>query len=386
MKIILLTTDFYPNIGGIAAHVAGLAGGLSRLGHEVAVFVAQADRKAWLPRSSRERLNGFDVLRLAAHPRLYARVVARRLQAMIGAGFRVAHWHTFDQEVMSRLRGAAKVFTNHTSYFLEYIEQAETMPKAQAIVAPADFVIGPSTELVEATCKAGYPAGKTRFICNGVDTERFSPAADGRELRQRLGIADEEVVFLCPRRLEKKTGVIYWIEAIPPLLARCARPMRFLIVGDYLLDNAFSARQEVLHGIEKLKLGERVIFTGAIPHTEMQRYFAASDVVVLPSLIEATSIAGLEAMAAGKPVLGTTVGGIPQIVADDATGLLVPPGDSHALSEAAARLAADDALRARLGAAARARCVAEFDWHVIASRTVEVYEQVLRSPTLHSGE
>ena len=129
----------------------------------------------------------------------------------------------------------------------------------------------------------------------------------------------------------------------------------------------------------KLGIADSVIFAGRMPNLEMPKYYAASDIVVLPSLKEATSIAGLEAMACGKPLVGANVGGIPQIIADGETGILVPPKNSESLSCAIVSLLIDDEKRTTIGLNARKRAENEFSWQVIARKTQKVYNKIVRS-------
>ena len=112
---------------------------------------------------------------------------------------------------------------------------------------------------------------------------------------------------------------------------------------------------------------------GSVPNDAMPRLHSASDVAVLPSLLEATSIAGLETMACGVPLLGTAVGGIPEIVTDGVEGTLVPPRDPGALASALERMLVNADGRRAMGARARERVVHEFSWQAISRRSVAVY-------------
>ncbi len=382
MRVILLTTDFLPNIGGIAAHVAGLAGGLARNGHVVTVVVPRRVQGKWVARERLERADGYDLIRLAVPGRRwfgksYVPYVAARLNQFIRSGADVIHWHTYDYDILAQLPDAPKVFTNHTTYFIEFVSDLARMHRAKAIVNPADIVIAVSGQWADATVATGFPADRVRRISNGVDTDRFSPSADGTELRKRYGIGADECLILSPRRLVKKNGLIYWIQAIPLLLSGVSRKVRFMFVGDWQGKAEYSSREEVLAGIKVLDLGDQIIFVGAVDNREMHGYFAASDIVAIPSLVEATSIAGLEAMATGRPIIATTVGGLPEIITDGEHGLLVPPADTPSLAEAARRLVQSPELCARMGRAGRERAVREFDWRKIAERTVAVYREAI---------
>lgn len=115
---------------------------------------------------------------------------------------------------------------------------------------------------------------------------------------------------------------------------------------------------------------------GGVANSDMPDLYRASNLSVLPSLLEATSIAGLEAMACGLPLVGTRVGGIPAILRHDDNGLLVEPRRPDQLAQAIQTLAADPSLCARMGARSRQRAVEEFSWQAIAGRTLHAYQQL----------
>lgn len=383
LRIAMLSSDYLPNIGGIATHIAGLSWGLQQLGHHVQVIVPRWTFPWRHVGASSQSINGTDVVRLGIpfHPRLkplyweFERLwVTRFVRA---ERIDVIHWHTFEQRAVANLHGPAKVFTNHSSVFLAYRDQISKREQMRAILSPAHVVITPSHELADATVEAGFDRDRTFPLPNGVDTTKFAPNVDGSEVRARLGIAENEILILCARRLVKKNGVIYWVQAIPKLLERVHTSVKFLFVGDYEIRDEYSSRTEVLNAIERLSLGNRVIWTGRIANEEMPAYFAASDIVVLPSLVEATSIAGLEAMASGKPLIGTNVGGIPEILSDNETGILVPPGNSEALANAAAELVNNPSRMHVMGQSARQRVVDKFSWVEIARRTQAIYQKAI---------
>jgi len=163
-----------------------------------------------------------------------------------------------------------------------------------------------------------------------------------------------------------KNGVKYLIMALPNIITRF-KNIKCLIVGDGTeLNNLKKASS-------RLNIEEKVIFTDRIPNYEMPKYYAASDIVVLPSLKEATSIAGLEAMASGKPLVGTDVGGIPYIIKPNKTGILVPSRDSEQISNAVIELLNDDQKRISMGINARKKAVNEFSWKIIAKRFQKIY-------------
>lgn len=384
IRVCLLSSDYLPNTGGIAAHVSGLAGGLANAGCEVTVIVPGATRYLTHAGVLQSKSPKYEVLR----PRVWCPHIIGRLWFTRGQvhlirriatnkTFDVFHWHTplRDSDIASRVHASLKVFTNHSSQFLEWELQKKDRAQAKRSLVPADVVICPSDELVDATVSAGFTPEKVFFIPNGVDPGIFNPEVNGQLLRGSKGINENEVVILCPRRLETKNGVTFWIKAIPSVLAalKDTISVKFILAGDSYGSSQHSDRNHVVNLINELHLSERLLWVGSIPPHEMPRYMAAADVVVLPSLIEATSIAGLEAMACAKPLIGTKVGGIPYIIKDGLTGIIVPPADSEALAKAMIILASNREARLKMGGAARDIILKEFSWDGIGRKTIEVY-------------
>ena len=153
------------------------------------------------------------------------------------------------------------------------------------------------------------------------------------------------------------------IALLPPGSARAT------VVGDG------PQREDVADEIRRLGAEGTVDLAGE--RDDVADVLAAADVFVLPTLSEGLPMSVLEAMAAGLPVVAAAVGGVPELVDDGETGLLVPPGRPDALAAALGRLAADPALRRRLGAAGRRRAEAHFDIEACRRAHVELYRELL---------
>jgi len=129
--------------------------------------------------------------------------------------------------------------------------------------------------------------------------------------------------------------------------------------------------------IRNLEVEPFVIFTGGVPYSEMPGFYAASDIVVIPSLIEAVSLATLEAMACKKPIVATSVGGLPEIIKNNYNGILVEPANGEALARAILLILNDKELASKY--AENAYLTAKnFSWNNVAERTLHVYYHVLR--------
>jgi glycosyltransferase involved in cell wall biosynthesis len=230
----------------------------------------------------------------------------------------------------------------------------------------ADRVITPSTELLERSRDAGYPRERLHYIANGVDTTAFSPGPAEHTLAQRYALTEGDRVLIAPRRLEPKNGVDVLIRALPAI-AQAVPRIKLLLVGDGSEGSNLRAL------VKALGVGDRVVFCGSRQRQEMLAHLRLAEIAVLPSRAEAVSLAGLEAMAAGLPVVGSRVGGIPEFVRDGENGSLVPPDDPAALADAVIALIQDDPLRSALSARARGHVEAHFSWRAAASKTLDVY-------------
>jgi len=175
-------------------------------------------------------------------------------------------------------------------------------------------------------------------------------------------------------RLVEKKGFATLIDAVAELVA-CEIPVRLRIVGDGKLRDALE-RQVARHCLQDL-----VELPGATTHAALPGEFARAHVTVVPSIVDSTGDRDglpnvvLEAMASGRPVIGTDAGAITSAVDDGTNGFIVPAGDVHALADGLRRLASDRALARRMGDAARATAVREFDLAVCTQRFVAVLEQ-----------
>ncbi len=210
----------------------------------------------------------------------------------------------------------------------------------------------------------------------GVDLARFSPQSErAKALRQNL--APRGPLILTAGRFALKKGQAYLLQAMPQIVQRQPEA-RLALIG-------FGPLQEALEKeVHSLGLEDRVHFLGKVPHDEMPDYFAAADVFVLPSIVspsgdtEGLGVALLEALAAGTPVVASRVGGIPDIVKDRKTGLLVPEKQPEALAEAILQLLEQPALSARLAEEGRRHIERHFSWPGVARRFETLFEQVLQ--------
>ncbi|GAA3926545.1 glycosyltransferase family 4 protein [Litoribacillus peritrichatus] len=360
MKVIMVSNEFPPSIGGVQTHVYELSKAMVRLGHQVAVVTRLSDSALAI----QEVMDGVAVFRvkLSNNHMLYDFKLHRLLQKMIDKeGYQAVHIHGMRPLKACKKLSVPVVFTNHTSSFLKRVTKGpKVLHKMKKQLDIAQQIFAPSDELVEATKKTGYQ-GPTSFISNGVDINRFYPVKS--ELRKELGIPESAFVAVLARRLVEKNGVLYFAKAI----VKANQPdLHVIVAGDGADRSAFEKI------ITEGGCTDKVHFLGGVDNQKMPEVFSAGDVSVLPSLMEATSIAGLEAMACGLPLIGTNVGGIPVIIQDGETGILVEPKSPEQLADALVSLCNNRPLVTRLGENSLNSAKHDFSWDVIAEKTIRL--------------
>ncbi|HUG06690.1 MAG TPA: glycosyltransferase [Candidatus Limnocylindria bacterium] len=211
-------------------------------------------------------------------------------------------------------------------------------------------------------------AGKLSVVHNGIDVN--PPASvGGEDVRSELGLAVGAPLVMTVSVLRAGKGIDVLLRAAARILEE-SPSCRFAIVGDGPMRETW----QKLAG--ELGVAEAIVWTGY--RRDVSRLLAAADLFVLPTLRDAFPTVLLEAMAAGKPIVASDVGGVPEIV-DDATGRLVPPADEGALARAILEALRDRHWRDRAGAAAASRLLERFSIDAWLSRLRAMYDEVLEA-------
>ena len=297
-------------------------------------------------------------LGIANHFDVRAALVLRRL----APGFDVVHFHTARAHALaplSRGRGARLVVTRR----MDYVPAGG--PYVRFLYNRAvDAVIAISEGVRAALIRAGVRAERIRVVPSGIDARALAaPPAARAAVRREWGLGDDEVAVVALGALEVRKGHAVLLAAAAGLASAAPR-LRYVFCGEGRQAKALAGAAAALDGAARL-VGFR---------RDVAACLAAADIVALPSLQEGLGVAALEAMAAGRPVVASRVGGLAEAVVHEETGLLVPPGDPTALAAALARLARDPDLRARLGAAGHARVLARYTATRMAEGTLACYE------------
>ncbi len=365
MRILQQCIYFPPEVGGLESHVYYLCRELARMGNDVTMLTSLSR-----PGSARyELMDGVEVIRRWFPSRNPTGWIAHTLGTIpaylpLARDADVLHAQTFASAppgmIARRLFRKPLVITLHTSHFLRLARKPAWQPILRRIIRSADWLLAASEEIRDVALSL-YAHPRAEALTNGVDTEIFQPVPPS------LSRESGRYRLIVPRRLFEKNGVEYLVRALP--LIRRELDAEAILVGD----GPERGRLEAL--VDELGVRGQVRFLGARPNTELPGLFAASDVAVIPSLLEATSVAALEAMSCEKPVAASNVGGLPQIV-DEAVGTLFPPADPAALAAHVVALLRRPDL-AQAGARARERVVASWSVARLARRHLEIYQTLL---------
>ncbi|WP_338118186.1 glycogen synthase [Streptomyces coryli] len=389
MRVGLLTREYPPGVyGGAGVHVEFLAQELRAL--------VDVDVHCWAAEGAAEAEG---VVRHHPWPRLDGANDALRtlsLDLSMAAaldGVDVLHSHTWYANLAGHLgkllHGVPHVVTSHS---LEPRRpwKAEQLGGGYALsswaertaIEAADGVIAVSAAM-RADILACYPAldpAKVRVVHNGIDTRLYRPD-HGTAVLERLGIDPGRPYIVFVGRITRQKGVPHLLRA-----ARALDPAAQVVLCAGAPDTP-ELEREFQELYEELARGRDGVFwvPEMLPRPEVVQLLTHARAFVCPSVYEPLGIVNLEAMACGTAVVASAVGGIPEIVADGRTGLLVPYDEGEpaafeaGLAGALNRLLDDGAEAARMGAAGRGRVAEEFGWEAVARRTAAVYEELVKA-------
>ncbi len=414
MRIALVNQWYPPDYGGVGVYNEAMARAYAELGHEVTVVTARSSHDQ-LDVADEDGVRVYRVDRwvesyrarqlplLGRHLRSLRHLVySRQVSGLLD---RLAHERRLDvvefaeinaEGLFATLQGRNRLPTVvrcHTPHVLlrqttpsgdrafdtSLIELAEG-----AFVRRATMLTAPSADLARRVEREmQLRPGRIRVVPNAIDVAEFSPASHGAET-----LNGGSPTILHVGRLEREKGIFVLAEALARLAASertaggdAGVPWRVVFVGGDRTDAAGMSNQERLerffaeHG-----LAGRVELRGFVAQEELVSLYRAADLCVVPSVLyESFSYTCLQAMACGRPLVATTMGGVPEVVVDGDTGLLVPPGDPTALADALQRLIDDAALRRRLGDGGRQRAVRLYSHRVVAEQNLALYAAAIQN-------
>jgi starch synthase len=377
LRVALLTREYPPEVyGGAGVHVTYLARELAPL-VDVTVHCQGADR----PDAVAHR--PWDLL---ASANAALQVVSTDLSMAAATGSaQLVHSHTWyanlGGHLASMLYGIPHVMTMHSlealrpwkaeqlggGYQVSTWCERTSAASAAAVVAVSD---GMRADILSA-----YPEispERVRVIRNGIDTDEYRPDP-GTDVLERYGVDRTRPYVIFVGRITRQKGVPVLLRAASGLVPEA---QLVLLAGAADTPEQLAEVTELVDGLRATRSGVFWI-PEMLPKPEVIQLLTHATVFAIPSVYEPLGIVNLEAMACGTAVVGSRTGGIPEVVADGETGLLVPPGEPAALADALNVLLRDPGRARAMGEAGRKRAVAEFGWPAIAAQTADLYAELV---------
>lgn len=367
---VCLVMEWHPSsVGGVQAHVRDLALWLSRRGFSVNVV----SRKVGLADLRIQESEGyyivdslipFDYILVPPDPGSIEDAIVKLKPDVVHSHHIFTLTPLFALKVASKL-GVARVATNHTLFlahdFRAFWSIASLILPTRYYLEHAQAVISVSRvadEFVESIMGSDFKA--RRFIIpNAVDTSKYTPPE--RE--------PEDNIVLFVGRLVYRKGLHVLVRATQRVRSK---DFKLYIVGGGYMELPIRMLAKA-YGVE-----DRVELLGVVPERDKVELYRKAKIVVVPSIFnESFGIVALEAMATGRPVIASRVGGLEDVVVNGETGILVEPGSEEKLAEAIETLLEDEAYRRKLGAKARRLVEERYSWDTIVDRIIDVYNYAI---------
>lgn len=387
MRILLAADTYTPSINGAANFTKRLAVGLAQAGHEVAVIAP-----ATTLHSSQMVDQGVTEYRIWSIPipiypdfRIAAFIVARQAIKKAVLDFKPDVVHV--QSHFTIGKGtilAAKalqirvVGTNHfmPENLIHYFPAAHIIENSlksfgwwqfRQVYDRVDLITTPTKTAAKILAHIGIKQTVQAISC-GIDCVRFSPGTPRADIKTRYKIPTDKPIILYVGRLDQEKQIDVVIRALPIVLQK--QPAHLVLAG------LGKERQNLETLVQSLGLTEHVTFTGYVPDDDLPDILRSADVFVMASLVELQSIATLEALATGLPVVLADALALPELVIAGENGYLFPPGDSEALAAHLTAILSDETKRQAMGARSL-ELSHQHDIHQVIKRFGELYQNLV---------
>jgi glycosyltransferase involved in cell wall biosynthesis len=349
---------------GGEAQLMHLARGLATKGHRQ--WVVGQPGSPLLDRASKE---GLETVSLGMPWEFSLPAIIRLVRFFRQNGIHVVHMHTSHAGTLGGIASKiAKVKVKVISRRVDFSIRNNLFRKLKYEWG-ANRIIAISEGIRDVLVKDGINPSRIVVIRSGIDLSRFDPALSPATFRKEIGVDLTTPLIGNIAHFADHKGHRYLIEAAREVMASLPGA-RFVLVGEGEL------KKSIEELVARLGLEKAVILTGF--RTDIPAILAALDLFVLSSHLEGLCTSVMDAMAMGIAVVATRTGGVPEVVEDGVTGLLVPPRDPGALAGAIVRMIKDATLRQRMGRAGRERVVARFSARAMVDETETLYYQILK--------
>ena len=359
---ILQVATGFPHWGGTELHILNLSAQLQRRGHEVTVACRPGK---WV--EERAQQMGLPTVPIQVMKQNDWQDFGKLRRVLREKSFDVMHVHWSTDVIVPGFaalseRVPVRVLSRHMPYPLKNRLGAFLYSRVLY-----NRLVPVSDSVRRTLIRSGVPDGRIEVIHHGTDVEAFARTSrTAAETRRELGLPDDCVCVGIAGRIAPEKGHRHLLEAAR--LIGDQYPLRFVVIGDG------PEEQQMKRLAEMLGVADRVLFVGF--RDDINNVLHAMDIVTVPSTWEEPCSAVVQqGMALSKPLIGTCVGGTPEMIVDGETGLLVPPKDAAALAAAVAQLAGDAFGRRRMGEAGRARVERLFSLSVMTDKIEDLYRR-----------
>jgi phosphatidylinositol alpha-1,6-mannosyltransferase len=365
-RTLVITNDFPPRVGGIQSYVHSLASHLPP--DELVVYAPK-----WKGAAEFDAQQAFEVVRHPTSLMLPTPDVLRRARDIARTRHCESVWFgaaaplALMAPALRRDPRVGQVVASTHGHEVGWAKLPVAKQLLARIGAHCDTVtyLGDYTlQRLQAACG---PSTHFEHLPSGVDSELFSPAADGATVRRRHGLLGRPVV-VCVSRLVARKGQDVLIRALPQIQRRVPGAVLLIVGGG-------PHREQLERMVREAGLERDVVITGSVPFAELPAHYAAGDVFAMPCRsrlhgleVEGLGIVYLEANACGLPVVAGDSGGAPDAVLEGKTGYVVDGRSVEAVADRVSTLLGDDALRRQLGAAGREWVTRDWQWSKLADR------------------
>jgi glycosyltransferase involved in cell wall biosynthesis len=395
VKVCFLSPEYLPLSGGTGAYVYYLSNELIKLGNSASILTGYGE-SGEVKISDQHRIFFIKSLKAPVVKSFLFAAAAQRKLSSIRESFPVDIAHvnlplipsfavptgfgkTLVSTVHSTWKGEAEAIKSEPytrlnsnekfmvsfNWLLRFFEE-RMLQRSDRLIAVSDFT---RRELLQ---YYKVKESKIRVIHNGVDVDKFKPAADKHKAKEELGFDPEGKAILSVGRLYARKGLFTLIESMV-LVKRKFRNAKFIIAGKGLSNEM----KKLVNYATKLGVEDNIVFTGYFPDKKLPRLYQAADIFAFSTFYENLPFAVLEALSSGLPVVTTNVGGIPEMIDSGKNGFLVEPANSRALADRILYYLEHPEAASDMGLLARRNIENHFDWQLIVKKVLKVYEEAL---------
>ncbi|BAY91866.1 MULTISPECIES: glycosyltransferase family 4 protein [unclassified Tolypothrix] len=388
--------------GGQNVYVRNVGEALARLGWQVDMFTRQvsAEQETIVQHSPFCRTIRFQAGPLEFVPRdnLFVYLPEfiekfRQFQQENGITYHLVHTNYWLSSwvgmQLKKIQGSKQVHTYHSLGAVKYntIDNipaiaSKRLAVEKEVLETAETIVATSPQEKQHMRSLVSTKGNIDIIPCGTDIRQFG-SIDREAARAKLGIASDAKVVLYVGRFDPRKGIETVVRAVGASKLRGSENLQLIIGGGSTPGNSDGIERDRIEGIiDELGMKEMTSLPGRLCQTVLPTYYAAADVCVVPSHYEPFGLVAIEAMASGTPVIASDVGGLQFTVVSEKTGILAPPRDVPAFTDAIDRILMNPEWREQLGKAARERVISKFSWDGVASQLSELYTQLLEQPVV----